>query len=159
MNTFQRAAQALGEIAADLRCSGIQISGLEDFDPSRWREAILYYLFGVWGNKQEVMYRPKIMFGNITLRLDTGSSSYYAYGSSTSETAPHVPPEAHLIVGCGQGEVEQALIRFVKNDAIKVLTIAVPNHGRFCLWKKAARGEYGYSGDRLPTMMELVARM
>ena len=48
----------------------IQVSGITWFPPERWREAILYYLFGLWSNKGCVAYRPKIRFGSVVLRLD-----------------------------------------------------------------------------------------
>src|ERR1700685_4151166 len=56
----------------------IQVSGLRCFPESNWREAILYYLFGIWGNQGSVTYRPKIAFRSCTLRLDLEIGCYSA---------------------------------------------------------------------------------
>ncbi len=130
---------------------GIQVSGRQNYEENRWREAILYYLFGVWGNLQEVMYRPKIMFGGITLRLNSNGSEYYAYGPPTEEPPPIVKsPEEHLdLLDEDQWGVEIALIRFVKNNQIRQLTLRF-RYGELRLWKKSQRGQYGIAAVGLP---------
>ncbi len=128
----------------------IQVCGDTCFPEHRWREAFLYYLFGVWGNKQSVVYRPKMILGSITLRLWQKGQEYYAYGRPNEEPPLHYGDEAQeLHVGHRQAEVEQALIRFVKNKALKVLVITL-NLGVVYLWKKRKNGEYGVSATGLP---------
>ena len=132
----------------------IQISGYTNFPESRWREAILFYLFGMWGNRERVTYRPKICFGDVTLRLDRQDREYYAYGHA--QVPKDVPPllGTDLVEPSGkQTEVEVALIRFVKDESIKQLRLRLPSVSlvaTLVLWKKARRGEYGYAGIGLP---------
>jgi hypothetical protein len=133
----------------------IQVSGRTDFPESRWREAILFYLFGVWGNRDNVTYRPKIHFGDITLRLNRQSGEYYAYGHAEApEPSPSLRDSDELVsVSSGkQEEVEVALIRFVKNNRIKQLHLHFPElrGGFLVLWKKDKRSEYGVEGIGLP---------
>ena len=131
----------------------LQVSGSECFSEHRWREAVLYYLFGIWGDKQEVTYRPKISFGNVTLRLDLSTAEYYAYGVSTPELHPEFTDAEILQVESGkQNDVEAALARFVKNDGIRLLIITLPlsKNGALALWKKYRRGQYGYESIGLP---------
>lgn len=130
----------------------IQVSGLvsQEFPGSRWREAILFYLFGIWSDRQSVTYRPKISFGNVVLRLDP-NGEYCAYGVAGDDIrdVPSVLEDAHQSVGCAQAEVEIALVRFVKNDRIKVLTITF-GLGFLSLWKAQRRGEYGVATWGIP---------
>ena len=137
--------------------SEIQVSGLTltIFPQERWREAILSYLFGLWTNKSEVVYRPKIAFGTIVLRLDQSKGAYYAYGKNQEgEQAPYFNDEEVLIVGPKQEEVEIGLVRFVKNDRIRRITITSDNSGFVRLWKKARRGEYGVMSYNIPISLE-----
>lgn len=138
----------------------LQVSGLDCFPECRWREAVLYYLVGVWGNRQEVMYRPKIHFGNFTLRLCLGSGQYYAYGEegSWSGDADRRSRSHHgriLYVECDQDSVEVGLARFVKDDAIGQLTISFGRARALNLRKTTRRGELTAHGVRLPTHEEL----
>lgn|GEM_PF-1906780 len=133
----------------------IQVSGFTNFPESRWREAILFYLFGMWGNRDNVTYRPKIMFGDITLRLDRQDGEYYAYGHE--RVREEIPPldSDDLVETSGKQEaVEVALIRFVKDDRIRQLRLRLPSVSddvaTLVLWKKARRGEYGVAGLGLP---------
>ena len=133
----------------------IQISGLQEFPESRWREAILFYLFGIWANRQSVTYRPKINFGDITLRLDPSGGEYYEYGhAEVPQDVPPLGPDDLVETSGRQADVEVALIRFVKNDRIKQLRLGVVcdqiHLSQLVLWKKARRGEYGYAGIELP---------
>ena len=134
----------------------IQVSGLACFPEERWREAILHYLFGVWADKQDVTYRPKINFGDITLRLDPSGGEYFAYGhAEVPQNVPPLGPDDLVETSGRQADVEVALIRFVKNNRIKQLRLCVVcdqkvNRAQLVLWKKAWRGEYGYAGIGLP---------
>lgn len=133
----------------------IQVSGLVNFPEWRWREAILYYLFGIWGEKQEVMSRPKLIFGDVTLRLDLEVGQYFAYGRDAGEVSYRLHSEEEIIdAGPDQVEVEQALIRFVKNDRKRLLVLHLKGGGSLSLWKKQRRGEYGIAATDLPTNWE-----
>lgn len=126
----------------------LQVSGIKSFDENRWREAILYYLFGMWSGKEEVTYRPKILFGQMCLRLDPGSNQYFAYGASPNWDVPQDLRGGLIITqGCDRDEVEISLVRFVKNDRIRILVISLGNDQYFRLWKKDRRGEYGCNGN------------
>ena len=133
----------------------IQVSGLtsQEFPESRWREAILFYLFGIWADRQSVTYRPKIGFGDITLRLDPGDGEYYAYGTAHEELPYPFPvreDEKLTVTSWKQADVEVALARFVKNDRIKLLTLCLRYSGRLMLWKKSRRGQYGITATDIP---------
>lgn len=118
----------------------IQVSGSRCFEAKQWREAILYYLFGVWSDDKSVTYRPKISLGEATLRLV--GDEYVVYGISTpdSEFAPNVTKS--LVVTSGkQNDVEVALIRFVKDNQIRQLGLSLGDHGSIILSKTPVRGE------------------
>lgn len=141
---------------AGIVSNDIQVSGIpsQEFPESRWREAILFYLFGIWSNRQSVIYRPKIGFGDIILRLAPGDGEYYAYGTSNEELPTEHPVgerDDHLVVrSWKQADVEVALARFVKNDRIKWLTLSFRYSGRLVLWKKSRRGQYGITATDIP---------
>ncbi|QQG46101.1 MAG: hypothetical protein HYY55_04025 [Candidatus Niyogibacteria bacterium] len=138
--------------------NGIQVSGLssQEFPESRWREAILFFLFGIWSDRQSVVHRPKINFGDFTLRLDYYNGEYYAYGyAEVPQEPPALGPDDLVETSGRQADVEVALIRFVKNDRIRQLRLCVVcdqkvRHAQLVLWKKARRGEYGCAGIGLP---------
>jgi len=139
---------------ARVRDHDLQVSGLTNFPESRWREAILHYVIGIWSGNHSVTYRPKITFGDITLRLDDGE--YYACGHlDTPENPPAISlsdPGLLMVLTGKQNDVEVALIRFAKDNRIKQLQLGLPlcNGGTLVLWKKARRSEYGYAGHKLP---------
>lgn len=141
---------------AGIVSNDIQVSGLtsQEFSESRWREAILLYLFGIWADRQSVTCRPKIGFGDITLRLAPGDGEYYAYGTPNEELPTEHPVgerDDHLVVrSWKQADVEVALARFVKNDRIKWLTLSFRYSGRLVLWKKSRRGQYGITATDIP---------
>jgi len=137
----------------------IQVSGKRCFPGNHWREAILHYLFGVWGGENEVLYRPKISFGGTSrswfeLRLDRETLEYFAYWNGNEppavEQSPHFKPEEILTVGYSQFEVEQGLIRFVKNNRIRMLTISFSKLRSLHLWKGREKGQYGVTGNNIP---------
>lgn len=141
----------------------IQVSGLssQEFPERRWREAILFYLFGIWSGKLSVTYRPKIHFGDITLRLqpsdDPEGGEYYAYGHAEKPQEPPALGPDDLVVRSGRkADVEVALARFVKDDRIRQLRLGVVcsqnvHRCQFALWKiRGERGKYGYAGIGLP---------
>ena len=129
---------------------GIQVSGLKCFPSNEWRNAILHYLFGMWGGNENVTYRPKITFGLATLRLDCLTQRYFAYGPSPDQHLPDPDDEHTLVVGDGRNEVDVGLVTFVKNVQITRLVIRFPDQTEFWLWKKERRGEFGCMGLGIP---------
>lgn len=139
----------------------LQVSGNKFFPEQRWREAILFYLNGIWSDNQIVTYRPKIMFGGVTLRLDFDAGEYFAYGETPGVNLPmqflHLPEvesrrraEQKLFVRTPtQAEVEVALVRFVKDNRIKLLTIKF-EHGHINLWKMSKRSQYRCAAYNIP---------
>ncbi len=116
----------------------IQVSGLKRFPQSHWRQAILHFLFGVWGEKQDAMQRPKISFKQFTLRLEPEFDRYVAYQNDThivDQTFEEFLKEAGLsdidhsefirVTAPAGDAVELALIRFAKCNRIRVLAIEV----------------------------------
>lgn len=144
----------------------IQVSGRENFPERRWREAILYYLFGSWSGNSDVTYRPKIIFGSLTLRLDPENGKYFAYGRGTGWPSDMDAVDAirlsldprfkgiHIICSDRAADVERGLIRFVKNNRIKYLRIDIETGKEgvkfVFLWKKERRGEYGIASFGIP---------
>lgn len=131
----------------------IQVSGQRCFPMNEWRNAIEHYLFGVWGNKDEVMFRSKINFGGVSLRLDQSCGEYYAIGQSPDADLLPFSTNGVLSVGCWQLEVEQGLIRFAKNEEIRMLVITFRNHGVLKLWKTDRRGEYRCHSYGIPSVI------
>ena len=98
------------------------------------------------------MYRPKINFAGISLRLDTKQRQYYLCGKSEfNGRGPVSFDNEVLVVQDLQTEVEIGLIRFVKDESIRVLIIEFRNHSTLLLWKKEKRGEYGVHATGIPT--------
>jgi len=125
----------------------IQVSGLREFPAKQWREAILYYLFGVWGEKSSVMCRPKINLeveggGSITLRPNgEKEAKYYVYGDqihTPKDTAPRFSndqQEEHVQCSRWQTTFEHTLVRFVKNNRIREFTLWLPSNSFVTLRK------------------------
>lgn len=127
----------------------LQVSGLRIFPEDRWRDCILHFLSGMWGDDESVTYRPKIDFGGIALRFIPETGEYIAYGTS-GELAPAPTswsPEATLTVASTQSEVELGLVRFVKNDRTLLLIIRLRGGGEVRLWKKRWRSRFGISAQ------------
>lgn len=110
---------------------GGKASGKE-FSGSRWREAILYFLFGIWEGRKYIYDNPVISFDDVNLRWCWENMEYYnhrymAYGTITEPTkAPHFPHEQTIRVEWLQaGNVRDGLVQFVKNYRIKAITIGL----------------------------------
>lgn len=136
----------------------IQVSGNTCFETGEWRKAILYYLFGVWEDRQNVMYRPKISFKRVTLFLGVNSGTYLACGETTT-VEPAVPTNTSSVlrVGCSQMEVEYALVKFVKNNNLRMLIIHL-DEGELRFTKGHARSDLTIWASGIPTFMDLVRR-
>ena len=107
----------------------IQVSGLNTFPQHRWREGILYFVNGILADEDRVMYRPKISLGDVGLCLDAENERYSFWGFDTNVVPPVVDKAFTLAVGASQVEVEHALLRFVKNGKIRMLTLRMPVRG------------------------------
>lgn len=129
----------------------IQIAGLQCFPVSRYADAIRHYLRGVRLNLEEVMYRPKIAFPDVTLRLDASEQRYYAYGEAEEEL-PRVMPAAVRETGDGQPEIEAALAAFAEQASVRMLRIRFRDGGEMSVWKKAD-GKLGCRGQGIPRDM------
>ncbi|RJR31642.1 hypothetical protein C4569_01635 [Candidatus Parcubacteria bacterium] len=131
----------------------IQVSGLSYFPECRWREAIIHYLFGIWGNRLNVICRPKIRFGHIVLQLKDGQYNAYRDSWYENNSPPTIGRSYQLVVdGTDKNAVEVGLASFVKNGSIKMLVIVIKPEAQFYLWKLKRRGKYGVSGNQLPKL-------
>ncbi|MGE5392576.1 MAG: hypothetical protein ACM3NH_02435 [Candidatus Saccharibacteria bacterium] len=129
----------------------IEVAALEEFPESRWRQAMLRFLFGIWSGDSVLCARPEIFIQGVTLRLF--NNRYVAFGAATSfEEPPVVPIGESLLTTDRKADVEVALMRFVKNDRIKMVTLSLgQNHDRFlAFWKKERRGEFGFWVKGIP---------
>lgn len=136
----------------------LQVCGSTTYRENRWREAVLEYLFGIWSGDAYTLSRPKIRFGSFTLRLHQ-KGFYYGYGVSPDAIGPEyaaMTNENTIRTSNSHSEVEQALVRFVKNNRIRFLHIgfAPLGQGYLFLWKKAGRGEIGCLADGIPETHE-----
>lgn len=126
----------------------IQVCGGRCFEIDQWREAVSYYLDEVWSGDRGGLYSPKIAFGRVTLRLDDETGRYYAYGESSQQ--PHdASTSGWYQTGPDQAEVEAGLIRLLRNERIKGLTIQLTRSQCFYLWKEE-NGEYSVAAEGIP---------
>ena len=116
--------------------ASIQVAGGQVFKGSHWREAILFFLNGIWSDDAEVTHRPKISFNNTVLRRDGERYiGYYSLDPDSGER-PHVADKDILVIPeSTQAEIENGLIRFVKNNQIRQLGICFEGKGVIVLTK------------------------
>jgi len=163
--TINTATEAISNSTVD----ELQVSGLKVFEAHRWREAILHYLNGVWGNRQEVMYRPKIHFStpsttnefaHVTLRLDPRSRTYWLEGIPPidEDRSPRFNAEQTIVVAepGKQTDVEQGLIRFVRDNRIKLFILNLGSEGELRLWKSERRAELNVSASQVRSMLDRI---
>jgi hypothetical protein len=113
------------------------------FPMSRWREAILNYLFGVWSVYEGTP--AKICFGTIELLRDPKSKRYTVSGETIEEPPGGYYGNYSIQVKDEHTEVECALARFAKDDHMGQLCIDFRDGFVLMLWNKERRGEYGAS--------------
>lgn len=111
----------------------IQVAGRKIFPQERWREALLYYVMGILADDHSVMYRPKIYMPGFTLDLMPKSGVYRAYPHDeikdrVNEKGRVIRKTAVIESGARRGELEPAIIRFVKDDNILVLRMFFPGY-------------------------------
>jgi hypothetical protein len=140
--------------------SEVEVAG-RNFKESNWREAILYYLHGMWAANPQVTCKSSITFDGVTLKLDVGTKKYWCFVrpmmSTSLDTESGNPLiELHngvtLEVRDDQDNVEMGLMRLVRNDNIGCLTIHFDYNGSkssMSLHKTSKRGEYLTSGQNL----------
>lgn len=131
----------------------IMVSDNKVFSEPRWREAILYFLFGLWGNNPAVVRRPKIRLGTIDIARDP-QGFYYAYGRPDpreleSYADSWTKGRTAVVHGDYSDQVEAALVRFVKDKEFVELVLSFQT-GRVMLWKTKNRGDYGITAEGLP---------
>ncbi len=132
----------------------IQVAGHRCFEGKRWREAILYYLNGIWSDDLFIAGRPKLAIDGITLSLVSGKYSIYDNGCT-----PIMSLEEIDFGGCiplpepDQDAVEIALVRFVKDNHARNLAI-IFREGVLFLSKGRNRGNLIVAASKLPTMDE-----
>lgn len=135
----------------------MHVSSYKSFAANRWRECFLYYLFGVWSGDREVTSRTEISFdGGVALQLDFESDTYSAVGSTVKGSRPSTLGIT-LSVGCKHDEVESALVRLVKNNAIQNVIIHF-DEGQLFLWKTSERSRIGVVTLGVPTRQERARR-
>lgn len=140
----------------DFNGRSIQVSGLQIFSQHEWRNALLYYLFGIWAMKQEIVYRPKISFSGpgfsdgVSLCLEAGDGKYSVLaGSQLPRFIPGFNAGEVLCVSSEKTQVEVGLVRFVKDNSIRMLKIDFGEGKVLALWKHRCRGQYSFAGQNL----------
>ncbi len=119
----------------------IQIAGSRTFLGHLWRDAITIYLNGIWQGNEEISHRPKIVLNGIGLRLH--GETYVGYLSSSEylpTERPRVADKDLLVIPQPtQAEVENGLIRFVRNSQIRQLGICFPDSGGVIAFTKGLK--------------------
>ena len=148
----------------------IQVASWKPFTEDKWREAILFYLNGIWGDKPNVIANPIIQFCDVTLRLLKGVRyvAYTAQDDATQQDKEELDrmgylgfddryaiwaktiPQEFTVPECIEAgdfplDVHNALIRFVRSPKVRLVTVAFDGAGRFSMWKTKNRGEYRMS--------------
>jgi hypothetical protein len=124
------------------RVESIQVAGGEVFEGSRWREAILFYLNGIWSNDVAVTHRPKINFNKTVLRRDGERYiGYYSLDPDSGDRPPVADKDVFVIPEPTRAEIENGMIRFVKNNQIRQLGICFEGKGAIVLTKGHKRSE------------------
>jgi hypothetical protein len=122
------------------------------FPTRRWREAILYFLFGIWSGDKRFWHDPEIHFGELKLVLKTRDcrvsekdDAFVIYGVAPDEPVNHYHGNYSLRVGGGRCEVMDALVRFAKDPYLGKLDVRIDNRHRLTFFQKERRSEYGCS--------------
>ena len=124
--------------------------GKKVFPMSRWREAILYYLFGIWSGDPKFRKNPEIRFGNLTLTLytrdcrvpeKTDAFSIEGFSPSVGNTGGY--GNYTLYIGSSRLEVMDALARFAKDPYLAQVIIDFEDGAHLAFFRKERRGEYG----------------
>jgi hypothetical protein len=131
----------------------IQVGCIDEFPSNRWDDAVLFFLNGTWSNSPPVTNRPSIVFGRVELRFDPAQNEYLCYGEEninapTWQVMTNAKHFSIIIRSCGRNDVEAELIRFVKDDNYRKLTI-VMSTGDLMFYKGPERADIFVTGNRL----------
>jgi hypothetical protein len=126
----------------------IRISRTNTFKSYKWKEAILYYLHGIWGDRWSVVRQPQICFPpGLTLCLDYETCSYTVSGHAGTEFISHSPNQTQSISN-KMYDVQVGLASFVECDRLQVLKIAFPDGNELRLGKRSRDEEiYCWFGE------------
>ena len=134
----------------------IQVAGLECYPTNRWRDALMAFLMGIWGDQGSVMYRPKIDLGPACLRLDPDAKAFTISGHNPSPSyegswsgpvskAKRACSERTWVTQVGRpGDMVKTmdqLVRFVKDSARLRLVLMFPTSQVLVLTKGRKRGD------------------
>lgn len=131
----------------------IMVAGYKGFPESRWREAILYFVFEKLKGNRIIERCPEISFGRIVLGFDEKKKKYFVRNTNKNEDeVPNIFGSESVIYmeNPEECEVEIKLLKFVKDSKIRVISIFTSKGCWITLWKKHEKGEYGLSGLSLP---------
>ncbi len=106
------------------------------FKPGKWRAAILHFLFEVWSGNDE--FKHSITIDSAVLTLDPTTHQYMLQSVSLvthNPTLTEATADNSLAVSNNQLDVQDGLVRFVKNTKIKTLLIRFPGNGILILEK------------------------
>ncbi len=122
------------------------------FPMSRWREAILRFLFGIWSGKRQFWHNPTICFGDLRLTLRTRDSRtpdkddrFVIEGEAPDNECTGACGYYSLDVGVRTGypAVMDALARFAKDPCLARVDLRLDLATTLTLFQKERRGEYG----------------
>lgn len=124
--------------------------GEKVFPMSRWREGILYFLFGVWSGNPHFWENPEIHFGEMRLILSAkdprraeATEVFRLEGTASDADGSSYFGNYSLDVGHTRLEVMDALARFAKDPYLGRLCIHFPDGTSLVFFQKERRGEYG----------------
>lgn len=124
------------------------------FPMRRWREGILYFLFGVWSGDKRFWHDPSICFGDLKLTLKNRDSRtpekedhFVIEGTSPDQPINSYYGNYSLRIRSGSevAKVMDALVRFAKDPCLGKVDIDIDDKTTLTLFGKERRGEYGCS--------------
>ena len=142
----------------------MQVAGLQCYPTNRWRDALMAFLMGIWGDYSNVMYRPKIDLGPACLRLDPDQKTFTLSGHNPHpgngswelplDDAQKARNERTWVADAGKtGDMVQTmdqLVRFVKDPARLRLVLMFPTGQVLVLTKGRKRGDLDVTYIELP---------
>lgn len=139
----------MANVESEMQDDMIQVSGNANFPQTQWRKALLHFLFGMWGMEYCVTYRPKVDLVGGGFRYQPESRSYTCTpGNSKEELWPvrndprgDFERTVDVAPHDSADTVETSLIRFVKNDNLRRLTLHFHCGHRLILTKGPKRGD------------------
>ncbi|HJN85165.1 MAG TPA: hypothetical protein QF873_02510 [Patescibacteria group bacterium] len=142
---------------------GIQVAMDTYFPWNEWRNALLHFLNGIWADDYAVTCRPKIAFGQVTLRRSVDGKSYTCSGKDSDRRSAGIAittkrDHFHETLRTDDAiAIEHALVRFVRNDDFRMLTLKMST-GELRFIKRAKRSELTIVGRGLKPLIVLPPR-